>query len=243
MIVMPANSSGWFWHCLARETGRLGHLYSPGHQRGPWPWFPFGMDNLCYPLWNPEDNSFDEERWQGSTEAAWHRLLFWAECNKQRPLWLIVPDRPGSRDETLVKWERYSPALVERKLCPLALAVQNGMTPGDVRALAIQPAVIAVGGTTEWKWETVEMWTKEFPRVHVLRCNAPDKLAWMQQLGIESTDGTGWNRGDRKQTEGIERFCRGLMNRTAHPLWPYACRGERKASRQHPGQPVQEVFA
>lgn len=24
MIVMPANSSGWFWHALARETGRLG---------------------------------------------------------------------------------------------------------------------------------------------------------------------------------------------------------------------------
>ena len=34
MIVMPANSTGWFWHCLARETGKIGHLYSPGAQRG-----------------------------------------------------------------------------------------------------------------------------------------------------------------------------------------------------------------
>ena len=44
MIVMPANATGWFWHCLARETGRIGHLYSPGAQRGPWPWFPFALD-------------------------------------------------------------------------------------------------------------------------------------------------------------------------------------------------------
>ena len=44
MIVMPANSSGWFWHSLARETGRLGHLYSPGGQMGPWPWFPYALD-------------------------------------------------------------------------------------------------------------------------------------------------------------------------------------------------------
>ena len=35
MLVMPANSTGWFWHCLGRETGRIGHLFSPGAQRGP----------------------------------------------------------------------------------------------------------------------------------------------------------------------------------------------------------------
>lgn len=59
MIVMPANSSGWFWHSLARETGRLGHLYSPGGQRGPWPWFPYALDNGAYACWTVKHLSVD----------------------------------------------------------------------------------------------------------------------------------------------------------------------------------------
>lgn len=226
MTVMPTNASGWFFHSLARETGKLGHLYSPGGQRGPWPWFPYALDNGCFSMWNPKVNSFDEAKWATAGVQAWQRLLFWAEAAPQRPLWMIVPDRPGNGEETLTKWEQYAAGLKERGVCKLALAVQDGMSIEDVQGLAIQPDVIAVGGSTAWKWLTVELWAKAFPRVHLLRCNSPEKLDYLEGLGVESTDGTGWNRGDRKQTAGLEIWARKRMNfgRVEHYLHPHVCR-------------------
>jgi hypothetical protein len=231
VIVMPANSSGWFWHSLARETGRLGHLYSPGAQRGPWPWFPYALDNGAFSCWDQDTNTFDAEKW-AVTERAWHRLIVWSQVVPMRPLWAVVPDVPGNAEATLHRWAEYAPALTS---VPRALAVQNGMTVEQVKALHPAPAVIAVGGTTEWKWATVESWARAFPRVHLLRCNSPTKLYELEALGIESCDGTGWNRGDRKQTEGVEVWARTKASPVGHPLWPHACR--------QPKQPLQETFA
>src|SRR4051812_44596219 len=106
MIVMPSNASGGMWHCLARETNRLGHLHSPGSQRGPWPWFPYALDNGAFSCGNPADNSFDADKWR-QTEIRWKQLLFWAQCHKQKPLWAIVPDRPGHAEETFRKWSEF----------------------------------------------------------------------------------------------------------------------------------------
>ncbi len=225
MIVMPANATGWFWHSLARETGRLGHLYSPGAQRGPWPWFPYALDNGAFSCWDRETNRFDHAKWQ-ATEYAWRRLLFWAQCAPTRPIWSIVPDVPGNADATMAQWLAFAPAVV-RAGFPLAVAVQDGMMPQDVRRLQPAPVVICVGGTTEWKWQTVEMWCSEFPRVHVLRCNSPKRLWELERMGCESTDGTGWNRGDREQTSGLEAWARTGGKPVDSPLWPHVCRGER----------------
>lgn len=226
MIVMPANASGWFWHSLARETGKLGHLYSPRGQRGPWPWLPYALDNGAFSCWNPDANTFDVAKWE-HTEQAWRELLFWAQAAPIKPRWGIVPDEPGNRDATIERWAKYAPEL---KACgiPLAVAVQDGMTPDDVSALVPAAEVVAVGGSTEWKWDTVAMWAAHFKRVHLLRCNAPDKLPFLEALDIESTDGTGWNRGDRKQTAGLETFCRKNPNPTKEPLWPHVCRARCK---------------
>ncbi len=242
MIVMPANSTGWFWHCLARETGKLGHLISPGSERGPWPWFPYALDNGVFACWNPKDNTFDAAKWN-QTELAWKRMLFWAQVNKQKAMWAIVPDRPGDWEETRRKWSQYAGIVVESGI-PLAVAVQDGATAESVRSLWPPPVVIAVGGSTEWKWATAAMWCAEFPRVHVLRCNSPEKLKYLDSIKAESTDGTGWNRGDRTQTKGIEDWARGLRGKSIFgPLWPHACRTECKATRQAIGQPQQETFA
>jgi len=222
MIVMPSNSSGWFWHALARETGRLGHLYSPGAQRGPWPWFPYALDNGAFACWEPKDNSFDEARWRG-VENEWHRLIFWAQSAAVQPRWAIVPDVPGDAIATLERWQRFAPDLK----FPLALAVQDGMTVEQVRALSPAPAVIAVGGSTEWKWETVEKWARAFPRVHLLRCNSPARLYDLEEMGVESCDGTGWNRGDRRQTEGLEKWARSKADPITSPLSPFVCRQAR----------------
>ncbi|PTY03942.1 hypothetical protein DB346_02780 [Verrucomicrobia bacterium LW23] len=102
---------------------------------------------------------------------------------------------------------------------PLAIAVQNGMTADDIRSLKPLPDVIAIGGTTKWKWETLHHWTQHFPRVHVLRCNSPEKLQLLESLGVESCDGTGWQRGDLRQTSGLEEWARLNPTPIASPLW------------------------
>lgn len=233
MIVMPANSTGWFWHVLARETGRIGHLYSPRAQRGPWPWFPYALDNGAFACWNPKDNTFDHAKWKAA-ESHWEHMIFWASVAPIKPRWAIVPDIPGNSRETLLRYPLFMWQIMEANI-PLALAVQDGMTPDDVRSLDVTPEVICVGGSTEWKWQTVEMWTREFSRVHLLRCNAPDKLDWLESIGVESCDGTGWNRGDKKQTSGLERWARKNPAPTASEVWPFTCRAARDK--------MQEVFA
>jgi hypothetical protein len=150
-------------------------------------------------------------------------MLFWAQAASIKPLWAIVPDVPGNADATMIRWNRYANAVAASKI-PLAVAVQNGMTPEMVRSMDPQPDVIAVGGTTEWKWETARNWCEEFKRVHVLRCNSPEKLYWLESIGCESTDGTGWNRGDKKQTEGLEEWARREPAATTQRLWPYTCK-------------------
>lgn len=222
MRVMPANSSGWFWHALARETGRLGHLYSPRGQRGPWPWFPYALDNGAFSCWEPKGNTFDDLRWS-LVERQWQQLVVWAQVAPIKPLWAIVPDVPGDAARTLERWAQFAPGLP----FPRALAVQDGMEPADVHALEHLPDVICVGGSTEWKWETVEKWAANFPRVHLLRCNSPARLYDLERMGVESTDGTGWSRGDRKQTAGLEEWARSKAQPVSAPLWPYVCRQPR----------------
>ena len=204
MIVMPANSTKWSVHCIARETGRLGHLFSPEANRGPYPWLPYALDNGAFSCWDMRENVFDDNKWSEMLPK-WKRLVFWAQCQELKPLWAIVPDVVGDAKRTLERWAEYAPILQEASI-PLALAVQDGMEKDDVRDLAIQPDVICVGGTTDWKWATVEKWCRCFDRVHLLRCNSPTKLYELEAMGVESCDGTGWMRGDRTQMKGLEKW-------------------------------------
>lgn len=224
---MPSNSSGSFWHILARETGRLGHLYSPGGQRGPWPWFPYALDNGAFSCWNSKTNTFNHNKWE-KVEQDWRRLIFWSTAAKIKPKWAICPDVPGNSSLTFEKWERHFFELNDAGLTA-ALAVQDGMTVESVLSLKNKPSVICVGGSTKWKWDTISDWAAAFPRVHLLRCNSPEKLYFLESIGVESCDGTGWNRGDRKQTEGAEVWARSKSHTTSRELiapW-LCCRAER----------------
>jgi len=203
---MPANNTGWFFHSLARETGNIGQLFSPNGQRQTFPWLPYALDNGAFTCWDMRGNVFDQDKWN-ALENDWHRLLVWSQTQPFDPRWAIVPDVPGDTEATLRQWKEYA-SIVQSCKIPLAIAVQNGMTKNDVRDLSPEPDVVAVGGTTEWKWEHVEYWARCFKRVHVLRCNSPEKLHYLSALGIESCDGTGWYRGNPKQLRGLEEWAR-----------------------------------
>ena len=111
MIVMPASACGWLWHSLARETSCIGHLYSPGDQRGPWPWIPYALDNGAFSCWTQKTNTFDHAKW-ANKEYAWRTLIMWAQTVPIKPLWAIVPDVPGNGLATLNKWEEFAPEVV-----------------------------------------------------------------------------------------------------------------------------------
>lgn len=166
---------------------RLGHIYSPGGWREPWG--TYALDNGAFVAWT-SGQLFDEAK-------------FLKLCNRAKlaaaPAWVAVPDVVTEREATLANWRQWHPKL-EPFGWPLAFVVQNGMTPIDVPHDA---AVIFVGGSTEWKWETVAMWCAHFPRVHVGRVNT-ERLLWQaHRAGAESCDGSGWFRGCRKQLDGL----------------------------------------
>lgn len=206
MIVMLTNSYSFQTGRIAGAfPGLVGHLHTPDSWRTPVPAIPesglgavpFGFDNGVYGAWN--------------SKRAWNESLWLKGLEKiapYSPLWALVPDWVGDRDETLRRWDLYAPAVQEFGV-PLAFAVQDGMSESDVPK---ECDVVFVGGTTTWKWAHLNLWTSAFERVHVGRVNTY-RLLWMaHNAGVESCDGTGWFRGDQKQLGGLLRYLRESIN-------------------------------
>lgn len=194
MLVMPSNNSKLHVGYLAGKfPGRLGHLYSPGGFRGPYPFLPYALDNGRYACW---------EKGVEWSEANWVSMLERARDAAQEPLWAICPDVVTDREGTLAEWSKWN-GYLRSFGWPLAFAVQDGMTPADVPRDA---AVVFVGGTVEWKMRMLGMWCSKFPRVHVGKVNGWKRLWQCHEAGAESCDGTGWYRGDDRQLRGLVRY-------------------------------------
>lgn len=111
----------------------------------------------------------------------------------ERADWVVLPDIVAGGMESLefsLKW------LDRLRAFPttLLLAVQDGMCPDDVREY-LNPAVgIFVGGSTEWKLETMEAWALLARRrncyMHVGRVNSAKRIAMCAAAGAHSFDGT-----------------------------------------------------
>lgn len=194
MRVLLANNTGIYCGYLAgRYPGLVGHLYSPGGQRGPYHFMPYALDNGKFPCWSAG------KPWD---ELVFIRLCEWARLSGKKPAWVLVPDEVADCERTLDLWQEWSPRL-KRYGWPLAFAAQDGHTPSDVPKGA---EVVFVGGTTEWKRKHIKTFCRAFPRVHVGRINTLKWLTICQRWGAESCDGTGWFRGDKKQIEGLEIY-------------------------------------
>jgi hypothetical protein len=189
VMVMVANSSGIRTGYIAgRYPGLLGHLYSPGAQRGPWEFMPYALDNWRYVCWSKG------LIWN---EPAWMSLLTWAQRAELPPLWGLVPDLPANREGTLAEWKKYAPIVRSFGFRP-AFAVQNGMTFEDVPD---SECMLFLGGTIDWKEAAIEPWCARFPgRVHVGRVDAWPRLIKCYRAGAVSVDGTSWFRRDGYKT-------------------------------------------
>lgn len=197
--IMPANNTGGIIHWLSgRVPGSIGHLYTPVCMTRPKRWLPYALDNGAFAL-AVKGLPFDDAGWDRAIEHYAH--------HDQPPTWAVVPDVPFFATETIARWNEDAPKLSERyPHIPLALAVQDGMTPDDVRGLELQPSVIFIGGTTEWKWATVPLWCREFLKVHVARVNGRRGLDICAEHGADSCDGSGWMRGRDGQLMELMSF-------------------------------------
>lgn len=195
MIVMCANNSGTkFRELHARFPGKVGWLVGPGGYRTPPARLPLALDNNRYAHFL---------RKMVDPQAQWDDAAFYAlVARAPEARWVAVPDVVADRERTLADWDIHAPRLAAMGRT-LAFVVQDGMTPADVPPAA---EVVFVGGTKEWKWRTLTMWTRAFPRVHLGKCNTRRLLKLARYAGCESVDGTGWFRGDQQQLAGLIRF-------------------------------------
>lgn len=188
-------------HYWAGKYGGIGDLISPNGiaQFTPYPWLPYIIDNGAYSVWAA-----------GETWTAVQTDKFLATCNRLlkspvKPSFIVVPDVVCDASLTLEKWYEFSP-LLKKYGVPLAFVVQDGMTID----LLPDCDVVFIGGSTKWKWETLEYWCHHFPRVHVGRVNEFGQLSRAYHAGAESVDGTGYFRGDKRQLDGLEKFLAGM---------------------------------
>lgn len=195
MIVMPSNQTGIEVGLLAaRHPGRIGHLFAPGGQRGPWPEIPYALDNGAWPAFK------NGTHW---SVDAWRELLRWAVLCGQRALWALVPDVVGNRQATIDLWPDYVGEVRRAGIRP-AFAVQDGMTFDDVPDAE---CMLFLGGSTEWKLAAIGPWCRQFPgRVHVGRVNTWGRLIDCWRAGAASVDGTGWFHTKGQQNSDLRRF-------------------------------------
>jgi hypothetical protein len=192
---MVSNQTGLVVGRLATLfPGRVGHLYSPGGQRGPWDFLPYALDNGAWPAFK------NHRPW---SEAEWRYLIRWAALNGQRPGWCLVPDVVADRRATLALWDRFSAEVRSFGFRP-AFALQDGTTFDDVPD---SDAVLFLGGSTEWKENAIGPWCEKFPgRVHVARVNTFQRLWRCHNAGAVSVDGTGWFRRLGGQGADLRRY-------------------------------------
>jgi hypothetical protein len=201
VIVMVSNQTGIEVGLLAgRHPGRIGHMFSPNAQCGPWAELPFALDNDAWPAFkNKRPRDVDGHR----------QLLNWALLSGLMPTFALVPDVVGERDATLREWDVHAAGMAAMGF-RLGFAVQDGMTFDDVPT---SDCVVFIGGSTKFKDAAIEPWGAAYPnRMHVGRVNGFPRLVASWRAGAISVDGTGWFHKGRgsgySQAADLRKFLR-----------------------------------
>lgn len=145
--------------------------------------FKFIVDNGAWTAFQ-QKRSFDH----GAFERAVWSL-------SDRADWTVVPDVVGEAKASLRLTEHYLPLLDRFRL---AVAVQDGMTSDDVAPWLGPSCGLFLGGSTEWKLQTMGYWgmvAKERNcHYHVARVNSPKRIKLARKAGAHSFDGSGPTR-------------------------------------------------
>jgi hypothetical protein len=150
--------------------------------------FPYALDNGAWTS-HTKNTPFDRTRFLGLVEKFGEYADF-----------VVIPDIVGGGKDSLSFSREWIPELsgMARRLY---LAVQDGMTPREVRdTILAWPKIVGifVGGSTGWKVATTPTWAqfaKESGiRVHVGRVNTKRRVDLCACSGVDSFDGSGPSR-------------------------------------------------
>lgn len=142
---------------------------------------PWALDNAAFKAWK-SGKPFDGARLLGALYAE----------HATPPDFVVVPDLVAGGLASLALSRAWAPILKPAGV-PLALVVQDGMMPADVRTdLETWAAVLFVGGTLPWKLRTAARWAALARHVgvpiHVGRVGTAGRVAAMKALGVDSID-------------------------------------------------------
>ena len=144
---------------------------------------PYAIDNGAFHAFQ-QNKPFDVE--------AFEKCLEWSASSPIRPDWCVLPDIVGGGTRSLDFSMTWLDSV--RKYCELPLiAVQDGMEPEDIADLVGPSLGIFVGGTTEWKLQSLMGWgrlAKNKCYLHVGRVNTKRRIIHCQNAGADSFDGT-----------------------------------------------------
>ena len=146
--------------------------------------FPYALDNGAWGC-HLRGEPFNVEAF----ETALHKMGRGAD-------WITLPDIVAGGLPSL----RFSLSWLDRvsAFAPPLLAVQDGIDPGDVRHLIGPEIGIFLGGTTDWKLQTMRAWgqlaQEQGAYFHVARVNSVKRINLCMDAGAHSFDGTSVTR-------------------------------------------------
>lgn len=162
---------------LHRCKGKLAPKWPDGSQA------EYVLDNGAWGC-HQRGESFDEQ------------AFFWAyERIASGAEWVVAPDIVAGGMSSLELTKKWLPILDHKKIL---IAVQDGMKPKDVDDIITQNNGIFLGGSTEYKMNSMSMWgeyclSKDI-HFHVARVNTIRRLRACQAAGVDSIDGSSASR-------------------------------------------------
>jgi len=178
MMIMPGNDLSSINHYFAgKYPGKIGMLNTPFSWKNPPFYMPYAVDNGCFIKWD---------------EAAFFSTLKRASIQRNKPIFVVVPDVVGDAEATMKQWDKY----YKKIDYPLAFACQDCMEPQDVPKQAF---ACFIGGSTEWKLNNAHRFKGISEYLHIGRVSTNNRMLWAEKIGADSIDGTGFFRGRGKQ--------------------------------------------
>lgn len=146
--------------------------------------FPYALDNGAWTAF---------QRGEAFDVAAFDRAVSLMGAGAD---WIVVPDKVADAAESLRMTREWMPRLAG--VAPLLVAVQDGMNIDNVREFLGPKCGVFLGGSTDWKINTISYWGKQCERIgchyHVARVNTVRRIRAAHLARAHSIDGTSATR-------------------------------------------------
>jgi hypothetical protein len=151
----------------------------------------YAIDNGAYSAW------VNGQEW---SPEPFLRLMEKCWSSGKLPDFVVVPDIVAGGVSSLKRSLDWIPDLRAIGGTAFYLAVQDGMTPDDIRPVLPLFDGLFIGGTMEWKLSTGADWVQlaheNGKPCHIGRVGTWPRIMWAQNIGADSIDSSSWAQND-----------------------------------------------